>query len=297
MTNCTTKEENKKVCNLCKKNLPGDLNHFYRHKGGKLGLSGRCKVCKGGSYGIQQMQKVLGSKDGYKFCGKCKIELPLDNEHFYRKKSNVSGWGSWCKKCWGTDYGVHSMNSTYESKEGYKFCNTCKEELPFDDFHKSNDILDGFTTMCKKCSATRSKKYTSQPKVRIHIREYRKKWRKVYYSTPAGIAMNAKHVNIRRSRKANVEYNYSVSIWEDTLEYFKGECAYCGKEDSGLNQEHVIPLSKGGCYTKHNIIPACQFCNTSKHNKDLMEWYPNQSCFSEERLLRIEQYLNKALVK
>ena len=31
-----------------------------------------------------------------------------------------------------------------------------------------------------------------------------------------------------------------------------------------LEQEHVIPLSKGGALTLHNIVPACRSCNSKK---------------------------------
>jgi 5-methylcytosine-specific restriction endonuclease McrA len=43
-------------------------------------------------------------------------------------------------------------------------------------------------------------------------------------------------------------------------------CWYCGKRCKGkLTQDHIIPLSKGGSHTLHNVIGACRACNSKKH--------------------------------
>ena len=47
-----------------------------------------------------------------------------------------------------------------------------------------------------------------------------------------------------------------IKEWNDTLKYFKYKCAYCGDGDSELEQDHIIPVKKGGLYTKNNIVPA-----------------------------------------
>lgn len=292
MTKYSTNEELKKQCNLCRNVYPADIVHFYRHKGGKFGLSGRCKECRGGSFGVKKTSSLPKAKEGNKYCGGCKKELPLDHEHFYRKKNNKSGWGSWCKECWGIPYGVHQINKTYKAQKGHKFCAVCEKEFPFSYFSKTKDNKDGHHSTCKQCSSIKAKEYSSRPLVKTARKKYFKAWRKKYYSTEKGIAMNLKHVNIRRSRKANTIYNYSTSVWKETLESFNHSCAYCGKTEVPLHQEHVIPLSKGGYYTKRNIIPACQFCNSSKHDRDLSEWYPKQPYFSEERLSKIAKWAN-----
>ena len=219
-----------------------------------------------------------------KECNKCRETLPLDNNHFYRKKSAKDGWDYKCKKCWGKkDYGVTHINATYKAKVGHKFCSICKQELPHEKFNKTKEIKDGYSVCCKTCNRERLKIYISNPDVKKRRAKYFKKWRREFYSTPAGRIMNQKHLNLRRSRKANTVYNYSDDIWIKTLKHFKYSCAYCGEKESKLNQEHVIPLSKGGYYTKQNIIPACTYCNSSKHNKDLEEWYPKFVHYSKRR--------------
>jgi hypothetical protein len=50
-------------------------------------------------------------------------------------------------------------------------------------------------------------------------------------------------------------------------------CQYCGLQNpySGII-EHIIPVSKGGSNKPHNLVFACQRCNTEKKNK---VWVPD----------------------
>ena len=78
--------------------------------------------------------------------------------------------------------------------------------------------------------------------------------------------------------------------WKDTINYFNNECAYCGNKNCELEQEHVRPFSKGGDYSKGNIVPACRSCNGSKNNKDIDEWYFKQDFYNEERYKKIVNF-------
>lgn len=82
--------------------------------------------------------------------------------------------------------------------------------------------------------------------------------------------------------------------WQETLWYFNYECAYCGDDDTQkLTFEHVIPFSKGGPFTKENIIPACQYCNGSKNDRDLEDWYKSKDYYNEKRLNKIVKFLGE----
>lgn len=63
----------------------------------------------------------------------------------------------------------------------------------------------------------------------------------------------------------------SAEEWKRVVADFDGKCAYCG-ELGELHQDHFVPHSKGGAYTKKNIVPACQSCNSSKSNKNPLDW-------------------------
>lgn len=49
-------------------------------------------------------------------------------------------------------------------------------------------------------------------------------------------------------------------------------CAYCGTTDGPFHLDHVLPLSRGGCNSDHNLTVACAPCNISKRNRTPEEW-------------------------
>lgn len=86
--------------------------------------------------------------------------------------------------------------------------------------------------------------------------------------------------------------------WNKSIDYFRNDngeqcCAYCGKYYSRLEKEHIKPLTKGGKTTISNIIPACRICNTTKNNRDFIEWYLGSSVYDEERMNKIFDYIEK----
>ena len=44
-------------------------------------------------------------------------------------------------------------------------------------------------------------------------------------------------------------------------------CQRCGRENSGLEIDHIIPISKGGKSVMHNLQTLCRDCNLQKSNK------------------------------
>lgn len=95
----------------------------------------------------------------------------------------------------------------------------------------------------------------------------------------------------RRARKATAENNFSTNDWKSALMYFDNKCAYCLSYHDGLQQDHIIPLSKGGGYTPQNIIPACPKCNRSKYTHDMESWFKKESFYAEATLINILRYV------
>lgn len=69
----------------------------------------------------------------------------------------------------------------------------------------------------------------------------------------------------RRAKQKGLTANFTQRDWREAKRFFNNRCAYCGRE-AELHQEHFIPVSKGGGYTKNNIVPACKSCNSRKGN-------------------------------
>ncbi|WP_254538328.1 HNH endonuclease [Halomarina litorea] len=75
------------------------------------------------------------------------------------------------------------------------------------------------------------------------------------------------------------EIEMSSLTKEDKYQLQEGvaSCIYCGSEDD-IGFDHIIPRSTGGPDTISNQVPACQSCNSSKGDRDVIDWFRNQSC-------------------
>lgn len=52
------------------------------------------------------------------------------------------------------------------------------------------------------------------------------------------------------------------------------ECFYCGKPltKDNMSFDHIMPLSRGGKHSKHNLIACCTSCNMHKNNLTVREF-------------------------
>lgn len=80
----------------------------------------------------------------------------------------------------------------------------------------------------------------------------------------------------RRSRKRNNGggpwIGVSLRDWQRLVRRYRGCCAYCGVLASPVSMDHVIPLVKGGRHSIGNVLPACSYCNSTKHAMLLSVW-------------------------
>ena len=74
----------------------------------------------------------------------------------------------------------------------------------------------------------------------------------------------------RRRRIARGDHDLTADEWA-ALQQAWGGCAYCGAT-GGLQRDCVLPISRGGCYTLQNVVPACRSCNASKCNAEVTTW-------------------------
>lgn len=127
-------------------------------------------------------------------------------------------------------------------------------------------------------------------------REVNKEKTKQYAKTHN--ACNEDKHNVRNQRRRTKKLSLIATLtdiqWLQIKKNFNNSCAYCGKE-STLAQEHFVSLSKGGEYSKSNIIPSCKHCNSSKGTKDFFLWYLKYEYYSkrrEENILKFLHYEN-----
>ena len=84
------------------------------------------------------------------------------------------------------------------------------------------------------------------------------------------------------------------------MNFFNWCGAYSGicigkKENRSI--DHIIPLDKGGLNEPWNCVPMERSLNSSKNDKDMLEWYKEQPFYSEERLAKIYKWQEYAFNK
>ena len=146
-------------------------------------------------------------------------------------------------------------------------CTFCNKVLPLKFFSKNGTDKDGNTVYrkdCKTCYNIRRKENATKKRHTDFIG------------------------NMKRRGELNVSYTHQQ--WKETVIFFGGECAYCGRtmrRGEHLTRDHLEPVKIGGTTTQDNIVPACSCCNSSKGASEWREWFMQQPFFSQERMNRI----------
>ena len=178
-----------------------------------------------------------------------------------------------------------------------KRCPRCKETKPTSDFGKDRRNKDGLNTYCRSCKKRYNdeqkeyrteyfKKYHQQH--RIEEQEYSRLYRKEH---PDSCKKNTANWRAKLFRDESILSTIEI---EESLSFFNYECAYSGVPLScGYELDHIIPLSKGGTNQVHNIVPCLSVINKQKNARDIEEWYPQQSFYSEERYKKIKDWMKK----
>jgi 5-methylcytosine-specific restriction endonuclease McrA len=175
-------------------------------------------------------------------CIDCGATDPGGYKYFVRQR---------CKSCYRK-----LVYREQNPEQGDRFCADCGTWLP--PLKKRSDAIP----RCKKCrNKVRYSKTEDAAKARA------KRWSK----TPKGRLAGQVHRNRRRALKRSVVATLTAQEWQDILTFHNHACVYCGATGN-LEMDHFHPLSKGGDFTKNNIVPACRSCNASKRDRPAWEF-------------------------
>jgi 5-methylcytosine-specific restriction protein A len=77
-------------------------------------------------------------------------------------------------------------------------------------------------------------------------------------------------IHAKRERAKAKEMRQS-QWWRQQLG--KGICYHCEQhfDREKLTMDHLIPIARGGCTTKKNVVVACKECNSHKKNLTMAE--------------------------
>lgn len=87
-----------------------------------------------------------------KICNKCKRELPMNTDYFYKKHDTKDGFTNRCKECNGS---IFTNKLVHIPKEGFKFCIKCDRELEINIkyFPPDKGCKDGLRNVCRECGS------------------------------------------------------------------------------------------------------------------------------------------------
>jgi len=107
----------------------------------------------------------------------------------------------------------------------------------------------------------------------IHKEELRA-YQVAYRKTERGRELTREHVKRRDHLKRQIaqidpEAVLTYPQWTHILRLSKGRCYWCSGKTKRFEQDHVIPLSRGGLHTASNVVASCATCNRKKSNKVL----------------------------
>lgn len=203
-------------------------------------------------------------------CSRCKTGKPLSE--FNRDRNRESGYYPTCKACRVI---ARASSGSTRPPLPIRHCNKCNEDKPFLDFHRSARRSDGFAPYCKTCIKA------------YHVsnidrrRETNHEWYHANIASARNTARESakKHRAVRRqnsrnhwARKHSADGHCSAKEWSALCDWFGNVCLACGKAESVLQSDHVIPLTKGGTNHIENLQPLCHSCNASKGNRHATDY-------------------------
>lgn len=145
---------------------------------------------------------------------------------------------------------------------------------------------------CERCGSSQIRRYPKErwddhdrwlcrPCVigRLIIKHARDRMRRVQHWSKHYPQMLARHSSDNagdnlaaarsRAHRRHLPATLSLEGWKHIVTFFEGRCAYCG--DPWEQIEHATPIRHGGGTTFANCLPACEPCNSAKHQRSLEE--------------------------
>ena len=227
-----------------------------------------------------------------KHCKKCDRLLVANTMNFYKQKDKKYGLASICKQCRGHQGGNKSKNLTDEQKKQNK--KIYDAERYQNNKEKIKKCTKQYKENNKEKISQSNKKYREENKCIIKER-YKEWYKQDYKNNPE------KYFNNRQKRRQQEELlgnGYIENQWLEMMQFFDWKCAYSGEDlYKKTSTDHIIPLSKGGQNYIWNFAPMIFNYNCSKGAKNPLDWYKEQTFYSEERLKKIIEWQQYAYNK
>ena len=204
-------------------------------------------------------------------CTCCGRWLVASTVNFSRMKAGKYGLWAICKECKKRyDKQRHEANRDKRNKQNKQYREANREK-----------------------EAERKKRYYEANKEKVAERH------KQYYESPQGQAVAFNIQQRRRAKEKQQGTGITKDQWLEMMKFFDFRCAYSGERLSNKTRsiDHIVPLNSGGDNMIWNCVPMTRSLNSSKQDKDMLEWYRGQDCYDPNRLAKIYKWQEYARKK
>jgi len=249
-----------KVCTRCHELKSFDCyRDDVRYTGGKKTW---CKGCES-AYGKERRAKAVMPQlvPSTKICAMCHQEK--EALAFQPKRDASDGLSSWCRECnreyqreWSTLRRASSPEKVERMREHCRSYHRRLRATP-----ESREKQNRYQ------SEVRKKSWQNPEWVDRHRRSKREYHQRAKNNPDYIVSRRLATMKRHARKKQGSTCQFTRDEWYAILESFGHQCAYCQAADVPLEQEHVIPISRGGEHSARNIVPACRTCNARKSSK------------------------------
>ena len=250
-----------KKCTKCGKWLVANADNFRRSKGGKYGVRGECKKCE------KKLKKQYREANREKELERCKQWRENNKDKIAEKNKR---------------YYEANKEKILEYNKQWRETNKDKVAKYSKQYRENNR-----DKIIKK-----NKRYYKANKEKLA--EYHKQWSK----TPQG---QTAMFNAYQRRRAKEQQGSGITKdqWLEMMNFFDWKCAYSGEVLSKDTRsiDHIVSLNSSGDNMIWNCVPMTRSLNCSKRDKDMLEWYKEQSFYDPKRLQKIYEWQEYAYNK
>ena len=236
-----------------------------------------------------------------KKCSKCGRWLVASAINFHRGKNFKYGLRNECKECkskYSKQYNKANRKKITEQQKRWREDNKEKINEYHKQYRKANkeriaEYGKEWREANREKDLERKKRYYEANKEKE--RERKRRWSQ----SPQGQVLEFNRRHRRRIKEEQQGTGITKEQWLEMMNFFDWKCAYSGEVLSKDTRsiDHIVPLNSNGDNMIWNCVPMKLNYNSSKHDKDMLEWYKEQDFYSEARLAKIYKWQEYARKK